>query len=121
MSRSDDLRLGIGEQHWSTIGGKGADHEPRSAGYDRIGFRHHALRKWPVNCQCDVAVALINCDQLTGCGTQMPCDPVAVRFDPGAIVVRAQAAVEQGVNAIGSAALPGEEAMANARQLCEMS
>jgi hypothetical protein len=67
----------------------------------------------------DVAVELVNRDQICGLGTDRLGDRPAVAAHRSAVVIGAETAIERGVEALRMAALAGEEAVAHPSDLSQ--
>ena len=116
VRRADHLRLRVGEQHRSAIRGRDADRQCLLARHDGVGMRPRLVA--PRLARLD---HLGRMDLVAG---QQPLRPDrerlrharAVLVDVGAQVLRADAAVQRGIDAVRNAAVAGEEAVADAGQ-----
>src|SRR5579859_634521 len=112
MRRPDHARRGIDEQDRSAIGCGDADGEPFTPRHDGVGLRPRRSVPWTARQHRIRRVDLVHADEMRGRDAQLFRHPAAVFGHPGRVIVRAEAAIEAGIDTIGHAAVAGEKSVA---------
>ena len=114
MCGTDHARIRIDEEYWPAVGGGDADRKAVNAGDDRIGLRSQWAFPRAGRDDRVGRMDLMHVEKSVGCNAHRVGHPAAVLADIGGIVVRAKSAIEAGIDAVGDAAVAGEEGVAQA-------
>ena len=112
MSRADDSRFVIGKQHWPAIGGKRTDSDAGNIGHHGVGLRARAA-EWFGDVEDIGRMNLMHGHEMIGRNAEAFGYAAAILRDLFRYIVRSASDVEARIDAIGNAALAGEEAVRN--------
>src|SRR6185437_883149 len=114
MRRADHARLGIHEQDRPAVGRGDADGKALVLRHDGVRLRPRRARPRAAGDQRIRRMDLMHADEMRGCNAHLPGHAAAVLRDMRGIIVRAEPAVEAGIDAVRYAAVAGEEGVAQA-------
>src|SRR6186713_1290245 len=114
MGAADHARIGVDEQHRPAIGGGDAERDAGRFRHQRIALRPRPARPWCFGDEHVRRMDLVQAEEMVRCDADMLGHAAAVLRDEGLIVVGAEPAIQRGIDAVGDAALAGEEGMAQA-------